>query len=132
MMLTFFHVLVNQLHIFFGKTSIQVLHLFIYFFFFLFHQYIIFFSYCTAWWPSYTYMYTFYFWTLSCFIISDQTYFLVLHSRTSLLIHSKVNSLHLLIPSSQSISLPPSPLGNHKSVLQVHDFFFLRKGSFEI
>ena len=28
-------------------------------------------SYCTAWWPSYTYMYTFFFLTLSCSIIGD-------------------------------------------------------------
>ena len=44
--------------------------------------------------------------------------------RISLLIHSKVNSLHLLTPSSQSIPLPPPPLANHKSILQVHDFLF--------
>ena len=38
----------------------------------------------------------------------------MLHSRASLLLHSKCNSLHLPTPSSQSI-----PLGNHKSVLHV-------------
>ena len=43
----------------------------------------------------------------------------------SLLIHSKGNSLYLLIPSSPSIPLPP--LGNHKSILQVHDFLFCGK-----
>ena len=30
-----------------------------------------FFFYCTSWWPSYTYMYTFYFLTLSCSIMND-------------------------------------------------------------
>ena len=29
------------------------------------------FFYCTAWWPNYTYMYTFFFLLLSCSIISD-------------------------------------------------------------
>ena len=29
------------------------------------------FFHCTAWWPSYTYMYTFFFLILSCSIISD-------------------------------------------------------------
>uniref|UniRef100_A0A8D0TWN9 Phospholipid-transporting ATPase n=1 Tax=Sus scrofa TaxID=9823 RepID=A0A8D0TWN9_PIG len=43
-----------------------------------------------------TYMYTFFFLTLS-----------LLHSRISLLIHSKSNSLPLLTPNSQSIPLPP-------------------------
>ena len=41
-------------------------------------------------------------------------------SRTLLFIHSLCNSLHLLIPNSQSTPLPPPlPLGNHKSVLYV-------------
>ena len=48
----------------------------------------------------------------------------VLYSRTSLLIHSKGNSLHLLTPNSQSIPLSPLPLGSNKSVLYVHEFFF--------
>ena len=42
-------------------------------------------------------------------------------------IHSKCNSLHLLTPNSQSLLLPPRPLGNHTSVLQVHDFLFCGK-----
>ena len=37
---------------------------------FLFPQHIIIFFYCITW-PSYTYMYTFFFLTLSCFIKSD-------------------------------------------------------------
>ena len=37
----------------------------------------------------------------------------VLYNRTSLLIHSKCNSLLLLTSNSQSV---PFPLGNHKSV----------------
>ena len=46
----------------------------------------------------------------------------MLHSRTSLLIHSKGNSLHPRTPSS-----PKTPWGNHKSVLQVHDFLVCGK-----
>ena len=38
--------------------------------FLLFLQYNFFF-YCTAWWRSYTYMYTFFFLPLSCSIVSD-------------------------------------------------------------
>ena len=52
----------------------------------------------------------------------------MLHSRISLLIHSKGNSLHLLTPSSQSTPSLPRPLGNHKSIiLQVHEFLFCGK-----
>ena len=43
----------------------------------------------------------------SCSSTTDWIEFPVLHSRTSLLIHSKWNCLHLLTPNSQSI---PSPL----------------------
>ena len=42
--------------------------------------------------------------------------------RISWPIHSKCNTLYLLTPNSQSIPLPPHPLGNHKSVLYVHEF----------
>ena len=66
--------------------------------------------YCTAWLPSYTNMYTFVFLTLSCSTITDQTQFPVLHSRISLLIHSKGNSLDLSTSSTPSIPLPPPPL----------------------
>ena len=45
----------------------------------------------------------------SCSIISDQIQFAVLYSRISWLIHSKGNSVHLLTPDSQSISLSPPP-----------------------
>ena len=40
--------------------------------------------------------------------------------RTSLLIHSECNSLHLT-PKSLFISLSPLPLGNHKSILYVYE-----------
>ena len=51
------------------------------------------------------------------FIVGYWIRFPVLYSRTLLFIHSRYNSLHLLIQNSQSIS-PPCPLhpGNHKSV----------------
>ena len=42
-------------------------------------------------------------------ITSDWTEFPVLYNRTSLLLHSKCNGLHLLNASSPSIPLPPSP-----------------------
>ena len=42
-------------------------------------------------------------------IISDWIQFPVLYSRISLLVHSKCNSLCLLIPNSHSIPLPPPP-----------------------
>ena len=45
--------------------------------------------------------------------------FPVLCSRTSLLIHSKCNVLHLINPNSPSIPLLPPMLGNHKSALLV-------------
>ena len=51
----------------------------------------------------------------------------VAHRRISLLIHSKCSNLHLLTPDSQSILLPLPPLGNHKSLLQVHEFLFCGK-----
>ena len=53
---------------------------------------------------SHIHIYIF-FLTLSCSIISDQTQFPVIHSRISLLIHSKGNSLHPLTPSTPSIQL---------------------------
>ena len=60
-----------------------------------------------------------FFLALSCSITSDQTWLLVLHSRISLPIHSKINSLHLSTPSAPSFPLPPPLPGNHKSILQV-------------
>ena len=58
-----------------------------------------------------THTHTFFFshYPPSCSIASDQTYFPVLYSRTSLLIHSKCNSLHLLTPNTQSIPFPLPP-----------------------
>ena len=86
--------------------------------------------YCTAWWPSYTYMYRFFFLTLSCSIISDEIQLPGLHSRTSLLIHSKSNSLYLLTPSSQSIPVPPPPPRQWQLYSPSQRFSFLCKGSF--
>ena len=89
-----------------------------------------FFFYCTERWPSYTYMYTFFFLTLSCSIISDQTEFPVLHSSISLPIHSKSNSLHLLTPNSQSIPLPLPPSWQPKVCSPSPWFSFLWRDSF--
>ena len=57
--------------------------------------------------PSLTFFFSHY--PPSCSFTSDQVSFPVLHSRISLPIHSKCSSLHLLIPNSQSIPLPPPP-----------------------
>jgi len=51
----------------------------------------------------------------------------MIHSRISLQIHSKSNSLHPLTQSSWSLPLPPPPPGDHKSMIQVHDFLFCGK-----
>ena len=51
-------------------------------------------------------------------ISRDWIQFPMLYSRTSLLNHSKCNSLHLLTPNSPPIPPLPLPLGNQKSVLQ--------------
>ena len=59
---------------------------------------------------------------LSCSIPRDWIQFPVLYSRTSLLIHSKTNSLHLPTPNSQSLPLPTlshTHIGNHKCALHV-------------
>ena len=58
----------------------------------------------------YIYIYTFFFsyYLPSCSNSRDWIQFPVLYSRTSLLIHSKCNTLHLQTPNSQS--LPSSPL----------------------
>ena len=57
------------------------------------------------------YIFSFLYYFPSWSIPGDWIYFLVLYSKTSLLIHSKYNSLHLLTPNSQSIPLPlPFPL----------------------
>ena len=49
----------------------------------------------------------------------DWRQFPALYSRTSLLTHSKCNSLHLPTPNSPSIPFSPLSLWNHKSVLHV-------------
>ena len=53
-------------------------------------------------------IYTFFspYYLSSCFMQSDWIQFPVLYSRTSFLIYSKYNRLHLLTPNSQSIPLP--------------------------
>ena len=51
----------------------------------------------------------------------------VLYSSISLLIHSKGDSLHLLTPNPHPPHFLLLPLGNHKSLLQVHDFLFCGK-----
>ena len=53
----------------------------------------------------------------SCSTTSDWIQFPVLYSKTSLLIHSKCNSLHLLSPKCSPSHSLPFPLGNHRSVL---------------
>ena len=55
-------------------------------------------------------------------ITRDQRAFPVLCSKISLHIHSKCSRLHLLTPNSQSLPSLSLPLGNHKSVLHVHEF----------
>ena len=57
---------------------------------------------------SYTHIHSFSF-LPSLSIPKDWIQILVLYSRTSLLIHSKCNSWHLLSPNSQSILLCPHP-----------------------
>ena len=74
-------------------------------------------------WFSYTYIYYIhnfsYFFPL-LFITGCCTWFPVLYSRTSLLIHSIYNSLHLLIPNSQSIPSSFSlPFGNHPNLFSM-------------
>ena len=87
-----------------------------------------FFFHCTAWGHSYTYMCTLFFLTLSCSIISDQTQFPVLHSRISLLIHSKGNSLDLLTPCSPTTPLPPpSPLETTNQFCKSTIFFSVQR-----
>ena len=70
----------------------------------------------TFFYMPYMYIHSFFSYYLPSFSIArDLIQFPVLYSRTSLLIHSKCNSLHLLTPNSQSIPLTH----NHKSVLYV-------------
>ena len=70
-----------------------------------------------------TYTFCFSHYPPSCSITSVWMEFPVLNSRTSLLIHSKCNSLHLPTPDSQSISLPLSP-GKHVSALRIYEICF--------
>ena len=62
----------NVVTIFAVRQSVPTIHSFFFNFKIVINCYFpnTFFSCCTAWWPSYTYMYTF-FLTLSCSIISD-------------------------------------------------------------
>ena len=70
---------------------------------------------------SIIHIYTFFFIFFSIIVITGYWIeFPVLYSRTLSFILSIYNSLHLLIPNSQSVPPPPFfPLGNHKSVLYV-------------
>ena len=84
---------------------------------------------CTAKWPSHTCIYIlFLIYFLSRSITRDWIEFPVLYSRTSLLIHPKCNSLHLLTPNSQSIPLSPtSPLATTSLLsMSVRLFLFCR------
>ena len=74
-------------------------------------------------------IYTLYFshYPPSCSITNDYIQLPVLHSRMPLPIHSKSNSFHILIPESQSIHLPPTPRGKHKSVPHDHDLFLFHR-----
>ena len=71
---------------------------------------------CIAKWTSYFFLY----YLLSCSVTGNWIY-----NRTSFLIHSKCNSWHILTPNSQSILLPPIPIGNHMSILYVHESVFV-------
>jgi len=55
------------------------------------------------------YIFFFSYYLPSCSVTSDRIQLPVLYSGTSLLIHSKCNSLHLLTPNSQSIPPPWQP-----------------------
>ena len=65
--------------------------------------------------------------SIHSFYISDSTWFPVLYSKISLVVHSQDNTLHLFTPSSQSTHSITLPLGNHKSILHFHDFLFCGK-----
>ena len=78
------------------------------FLFFLFPQYIIFFLLYSMVTQLHIHIYILFSHIISLHL-SDQTQFPVLHSRISLLIHSKGNSLYPLTPSSQSLPLPLPP-----------------------
>ena len=70
------------------------------------------FNFCyTAKWPSHTFIYIL-FLTLSSIMFYHKRLYTVscaIYSRTSLLIHSKYNDLHLLSTNSQSILFSPPP-----------------------
>ena len=82
---------------------------------------------------SYIYMYTFFFsyYLPSCCIPRDWVHFPVLYSRTSWSIHSKYNSLHLLIPNSLPSPFLPTPTAPHLATtslfsMSVNLFLFCR------
>ena len=73
-------------------------------------------------WLSYTHIYILLNILFSIMLYPRILEFTVLYSRTLLFIHSLYNGLHLLIPNSQSMPLPPLlSLGNHKSLLCVNE-----------
>ena len=77
--------------------------------------------FCRAKWFSYAYIYILFHILFHYGLLQDTECIVpVLYSRTLLFIHSICNSLHLLVPNSQSIPPPlPFPLGNHRTVLHV-------------
>ena len=83
--------------------------------------------YCTTKWSHHIYIYIIF---LILYIMFHHKWLdivPVLYSRISFLIHSKWHNLNLLTPNSQSIHSHSLPLGNHKTVLQVHEFLFCGK-----
>ena len=79
--------------------------------------------FCTAKWFIYTYMDTFFLILFSIMIYQGYwVYFPVLYIKT-LFIHAVYNSLHLLTPTSHSISPPsPSPLATTSLLSYVYEF----------
>ena len=100
--------------------------------FFLSFIYTYIFFYCTAWWPSYTYMCTFFFLTLR---VPSQV------TKQSSQCYTAGSHCQFILKSTFWICLPQAPslshslhfpLGNYKFILQVHDllFFFLLLNEF--
>ena len=82
---------------------------------------------CTAKWFSYTYIYILFHILFCCDWSQDGDYSslwaTVPPCRSSIL----YESLHLLIPHSQSIPPQPHPTGNHKCILSIHTIFLIHR-----
>ena len=90
-----------------GRTELGVL---VYLFIYLLLQYSLFTVLCQFLLYSMvtqSYIYTFFFLTLSSIMFYPNRLDIVSCARTSLLTHSKIKSLHLLTPNSLTIPLPP-------------------------